>query len=368
MRITLSYIGIALCVVWFSTSTHSAAIRQFRINQEEEAARVAQEIIENHKDTLEIIFTGDVMQHTPQINVARTSDGSFDFSPQFEYVKPIFEAADLVVANLETTLSDGRYSGYPLFRTPRSLSRTLAECGVDIAALANNHCCDGGAKGVRTTIETLNGDDIKHTGVFLDDDDRAQNNPLILTESGVTIAIYNYTYGTNGMPIPRDHRVNLIDTIQIKNDLKSIPTDSIDCVIAIMHWGYEYQRHEHIEQRKLASMLQREGVDVVIGHHPHVVQPIYTTDDGKFIVAYSLGNFVSNQRKQYTDGGIMARLKIVKSYNKSIDISLDAIPTWVKLPNYQIIPPNIGDTLEMTPQSRQRYEEFLVETNQLLGL
>ena len=152
------------------------------------------------------------MQHLPQVEAARRENG-FDYSECFAAVLPRFRAADLTVVNLETTLTHSdRYTGYPMFRSPVALAEALAQAGVDIATMANNHCCDGGAGGIRTTIEVLDRCGICHTGVFADSLDRKLNHPLRIERHGVRFAFLSYTYGTNGLRVPRGTIVNPIDT------------------------------------------------------------------------------------------------------------------------------------------------------------
>ena len=220
-----------------------------------------------------LLFAGDVMQHFPQVTAARCGDG-FDYRGVFAYLRRRFHAADLVVVNLETTLTrTDRYTGYPCFRSPVALADALRDAGVDVAVLANNHCCDGGAAGVHTTVAELGRCGILHTGVFTDSLDRAANNPLWVERYGVRFALLNYTYGTNGIPVPAGVEVNLIDTARMAADLAAARRGAPDCVAVCIHWGNEYERRENAVQRHLAQFLRRHGADLVVGSHPHVVQP-----------------------------------------------------------------------------------------------
>lgn len=258
-----------------------------------------------------LIFAGDLMQHTPQLTAARTPEGDFDFNASFDWVRERFRAADAAIVNLETTLSEsGPYTGYPCFRSPAALAEALDSLGVDITVLANNHCCDGGSKGIRTTIRELDRHGIEHTGVFLDSSDFRARHPLRFEAGGIRFALLNYTYGTNGLPVPSGLSVNPIDTVRIAADLAAVEHDGVDCVIACMHWGNEYERRPNKVQRQLAGFLRRHGVDLIVGSHPHVVQPYEQDSNG--IVLYSLGNFVSNQRKRYCDGGIVATVEVTR--------------------------------------------------------
>lgn len=317
-------------------------------------------------DTIRLLFGGDFMQHMPQVNAARTPDGSYDYSRSTEYIAPMFREADVAVINLETTISTtGHYSGYPCFASPVEVVDEFETMGIDIALLANNHCCDRMARGIETTIEELNRRNIAHTGVYTDSVDYAQNNILYFERGGVRFALVNYTYGTNGIPVPKGKLVNLIDTTIIKRDLRTIDRDSVTCVIACMHWGNEYERHENREQRRLAEVLQREGVDIIIGSHPHVVQPFYA--DSTNVLFYSLGNLVSNQQRHYTDGGLIAEVEVIRCDTiEGLRYRATAHPVWVLCPGYRILPRSVGDTLTMPKASRDLYERFMRETDELL--
>ncbi len=233
-------------------------------------------VAESGVDTLRtatIVFGGDVMQHSQQVRAARQADGSYSYNAVFAGVKRLFESADVAVVNLETTLSDkGPYTGYPLFRSPDALALGLAEAGVDVALLANNHICDRGATGIRKTIAALDSARVRYTGAWADS--VRSDYPIRLDVGGFDIRLLNYTYGTNGMPVPKGMRVNMLDTAVIAQDLESIVRTDSTIIIAALHWGNEYQRKPSREQRELAGWLNLHGVDIIVGGHPHVVQPI----------------------------------------------------------------------------------------------
>ena len=291
---------------------------------------------------IELLFTGDVMQHLPQIKAARTANG-YDYAPSFEAVRPLLQQADVAVVNLETTLSmRPPYTGYPLFRAPAALVRELAQCGVDVACLANNHTLDYGARGVRQTITVLDSCGMRHTGVFADSTDYRANRIVRFEKNGIRVALLNYTYGTNGMPLPKGMLMHRIDTVRMAVDLQEAAVES-DCVVAVMHWGIEYERKPNREQRRLAAFLHRNGASIIIGHHPHTIQP-YEADSTR-VCFYSLGNFVSNQRKRYCDGGLMARVYIIKESNGDVHYAAEAIPVWVdKARGYRVEPLELADS------------------------
>ena len=216
---------------------------------------------------------------------------------------------------------------------------------MDVAVLANNHCCDNGAEGIRTSVEELDRCGIRHTGAFADSADYKKNNPLYLTYCGIRLAIVNYTYGTNGMPVPEGTVVNLIDTVRMAADLAAARASGVDFIVACVHWGDEYQRRENAAQRSLAAFLRRHGTDVVVGSHPHVIQPWVA--DLSHVVLYSLGNLVSGQRRRYTDGGLAATVEAVRHPEGRMTYRLETTPVWVSVPGYRILTPEAADTMTL---------------------
>ncbi len=315
-----------------------------------------------------IVAAGDLMQHMPQVTAARCPDGRYDYRESFRHVARYFREADLAIVNLETTLSDeGPYSGYPCFRSPSAVADAMRDMNIDLAVMANNHCCDRGARGIVSTTDILDRRGIARTGVFRDSLDYELNNVIYMERGGIAFAVVNYTYGTNGIPVPRGTIVNLLDTVAMARDLASIDRSRVDCVIAAVHWGNEYERRPNGEQRAVAAFLKRHGVDLIIGSHPHVVQPFETESDGG-VTLYSLGNFVSNQRKRYCDGGLVAVVDVTLAPDGRLSYDTDIVPVWVMCPAYAILPPEVGDTLGMNADSRRAYELFMADTRELLGI
>ena len=349
---------------------------KFAMRGEEHASHASGEdefIVEDviTTDTIRLVFGGDLMQHMPQITAARQSDGSYDYTASFEYITPLFRDADIAVLNFETTINtSGRYSGYPMFAAPPAVADAMVEMGIDIALLANNHCCDRSSRGIDSTIDEFTKRRISHIGAYKDSIDYADNNIQYFKCKGVNFALLNYTYGTNGIPIPKGRIVNLIDTTIIKRDLRSIPRDSADCIIACMHWGIEYERKANREQRALAELLRREGVDIIIGSHPHVVQPYEA--DSTHVTYYSLGNLVSNQQWRYSDGGLIAEVEVIRCDTvDGLRYQTNPHPVWVLLPKYKVLTRSVGDTLMMSATLRAQYpiyNQFMSDTDKLLGL
>ncbi|MDR1339547.1 MAG: CapA family protein [Prevotellaceae bacterium] len=266
-------------------------------------------------NAITLIFVGDVMQHSTQFKGALRDDGVYDFEPCFKYIKDEILSADLALANLEVPLAGKPYSGYPTFSGPDEIAMDLKKIGFDVLLTANNHSCDKGSKGVKRTVDILDSFGIVHTGMFRNRDERAEKYPLIVSVKNFRIAILNYTYSTNGMSA-NPLLINMIDSAQIIEDIEKAKLSASDIIIAFMHWGNEYERRPGDEQKKLTEMLFLNGVNLVIGAHPHVIQPMekrYSVD-GRCdkLVAYSLGNFVSNQPFPNTDGGAILKVSIVK--------------------------------------------------------
>ena len=289
--------------------------------------------------TIKLLFIGDVMGHGPQIKSAYVdSTKTYNYEPVFKYVKPIVEAADLAVGNLEVTLAKkGPYAGYPRFRSPDALATALRLAGFDMMVTANNHSNDGGLSGVLHTIDTLKGLGFYQTGTFKNEKEREGFYPLIVFKNDFKLAFLNYTYGTNGLATKAPAIVNMIDTIQMETDMTLARQLKPDAIIVLMHWGLEYKLIESEEQRMLTQKLYDWGADMVIGAHPHVVQPIKrktiqldSLTSKEVVVTYSLGNFISNQSKPNTDGGIIYEIELKKhKTNGDTWLGEDAyIPVW----------------------------------------
>lgn len=312
---------------------------------------------------LTILFAGDIMQHGPQIAAAlNDSTGIYDYTSCFQYVAPIISSKDLAIANLEVTLAGEPYSGYPQFSAPDELAVGAKNAGFDVLATANNHSCDRGDKGVLRTVRAIDSIGLMRTGTFKDSIDYRKNHPLIFTRNDITVALLNYTYGTNGLPFNYPAMVNLIDESKIINDLTYTKTLNPDFIIVFFHWGNEYQLNPSEQQLGLASLTMEHGADAVIGSHPHVLQPFEYHINGdslqrNHLVVYSLGNFVSNQRDRYKDGGAMVSFTLLKTWNRKTIIDPEYHLTWVYTPNennkrqYYIVPVNMpfNDTITDHP-------------------
>lgn len=272
-----------------------------------------------------LLFVGDIMIHGPQIKAARRPKlkAGYDFSASFDSISPLLRSADLCIGNLETTLAGKPYSGYPMFSSPDALAVALKEAGFDILTTANNHSADRGRRGIVRTLDLLDSLGIAHTGSYRKADDREQQTPLVVElEGSIKLGILAYTYGTNGMPIPKPTQIDLIDTLVIAQDLERAQRLGVDYQIVQIHWGEEYRRDPSSEQTELARWLHRQGVDAVIGSHPHVVQRSeWLQEEAQpTFVLYSLGNFISNQIKpEGTRAGLMLELRLVRQGSGQVE-------------------------------------------------
>ncbi len=271
---------------------------------------------------LSLLFVGDIMQHDSNIAAAFNSDkGNYDYSSCFEYVIPIVRSADLAIGNLELTLAGKPYKGYPQFSAPDELAYELKRVGFDVLVTANNHSVDRGRKGIERTIDVLDTLSMLHTGTFKDSITRQITYPLLIEKNGFRLSLLNYTYATNGIPVPRPTIVNLIDTVQIKADLAKAKNQKTDAIIVFMHWGDEYQSLPNKTQKILTDLCFREGAKFVIGSHPHVLQPMQWRKEQDQFVVYSLGNFISGQRPRYRDGGAMLWIDLKKIRQDSVSVT-----------------------------------------------
>lgn len=264
-----------------------------------------------------LLFAGDAMTHQAQLDQAKKlgTNGNYDFSDCFTLIAPEISKADYAVVNLETPLGGGRggYTGFPCFSAPDSYAVALKKAGFDLFLTANNHTLDRGDSGLRRTISVLDSLQIPHTGTFRDASERAKKVPFIADINGIKVAFLNYTYGTNGITARDGAEVSLIDRDAIKREIKSARDAGAELIAVCPHWGVEYQLHEHASQRSLTDFLLAEEVDMIIGSHPHVVQPMkmMSTPSGKQVpVVYSLGNFISNMKTDDTRGGAMVYVEI----------------------------------------------------------
>ncbi len=321
-----------------------------------------------------LLFVGDIMQHKPQVNAAKTQYG-YDYSMCFQHIQKEVKQADLAIANLETTLGGKPYSGYPMFSSPDELLYELLNTGFNVIQTANNHILDRKAKGLHRTLSILDSLNVYHTGSYTSKSNREQRNPLYIEKKGFKIAFLNYTYGTNGLTVDSPYIVNYIDTAVIGKDIQKAKLQQPDVIISLLHWGEEYQKNPNKGQKKLAHWLIKNGVDHIIGSHPHVIQPIHvltdTLKDQKNVIAYSLGNFISNMQREGTDGGMMLKLVLRKDscvQLKSCEYNLvwTGRPIVTEEKNFILFPTSEKE-FELNAKAHQSRTHFLTNTRKRLA-
>ncbi len=267
----------------------------------------------------ELLFAGDAMQHQAQLDRAKElGEGrGYDYSDCFTLIAPTVTKADYAVCNLEVPLGGGPdYTGYPCFSAPDSYAEALRDAGFDMMLTANNHCLDRRDKAARRTLKALDRIGLDHIGTYHDRADRDTLVPFIKDINGFKIGFLNYTYGTNGIAPREGMEVALIDRDKMKQEISLTRAAGAEIVVVNMHWGIEYVLLENGVQRSLADFLVAQGVDLIIGGHPHVVQPmkvVRNEKEGKdVLVVYSLGNLISNMKTADTRGGALVRATIVR--------------------------------------------------------
>lgn len=328
---------LALALLLLLTGCGSAPSTQADASEPPEATETV--VQPNIVSTLAVC--GDAMSHMPQTRDAYDSQaGAYDYKPMIRFAKPWIEQADYAVVNLETTFAGGPdYSGFPAFNTPDALGDALKDAGFDLVSTANNHCLDRGYDGMVRTLDVLDKLGLAHVGTYRSAEERAaQNGVYVADVGGIKVAFLSYTYGTNGIPVSKSHpdTVNILhtdymsdtqvlDTERIADDLAAAEALSPDLITVIVHWGVEYQTTQNEHQEEIADFLFDHGADVILGSHPHVLQPMETrtlTDrDGTThtgFVCWSLGNFISSQNDEYTDTTVVLNLELTKNPNTGV--------------------------------------------------
>ena len=339
------------------------------------ATYVAAQAVAQHFSRAELLFAGDLMQHQSQLDAARQPDGTYSYSPCYRHIKEYVSKADVAVANLETVIAGKPYGGYPSFCAPDSFLYAAIDAGFDIMLLANNHCLDRGRRGILCTLDKLDSLNIIHCGVYRDSIEREKRYPHIIKSRNMRIALLNYTYGTNGIPIPSPIVVNLIDKEAIARDIEKARSMRPDAIIVCMHWGDEFTHTPSKEQKRLTEWMLAQGVDHVVGNHPHVLQPMEVRRDSltpaRHAVIYSLSNLVSGMYARGRDGGALVTLSMQKFCGTTRLTQMKYLLTWVARPerdgvkNFEIWPAATPPQ-KLLPVTKTKLDEFLDDSRRLL--
>ena len=316
--------------------------------------------------TASFVVTGDLLMHRPVFESCwRASEGTWIFDPIFEHIVPYVQEADYAVANLETTLCGDNngytYGGFPQFNCPDGIATSAKDAGFDMFLTVNNHCYDTRVVGIQRTLDVLSKTGLESLGTQMTAEDPDYK---VIEINGIKVGMTAYTYETgDGLPdIPSINTIQcnpnsfgLINSFDYGNldrfyekmsaHLEAMRAEGAEAIVVFMHWGEEYQTAINGTQKKMAQQLCDMGVDVIVGGHPHVIQPTdlltSTLDENhKTLIIYSTGNAVSNQRIHemrlktgHTEDGILFRFTLVRYIDGTVMVqSADAIPTWVNMP------------------------------------
>jgi poly-gamma-glutamate capsule biosynthesis protein CapA/YwtB (metallophosphatase superfamily) len=376
-----------LPILFWSDNTFFKEKKSSIVNQNQDSEVGIPPQYKGEKDTIQrlrLMFAGDIMSQLSQIEAAETGGGRYDYTPCFQYIRPILETADVAIGNLECTLlAKPPYTGYPNFKSPEQLAKALKINGFDVIVTANNHALDAGLDGLKNTLKTVRNEGFLQTGTFANGDQKRLMYPLIFYKNGFKIALLNYTHHTNSIPIPTPSVVNKLDLQKIKLDIAEARRLKPDLIVTFLHWGEEYELDEGAEQREVAKQIHMAGSHLVVGGHPHVVQPIKNeqmTLGGKqydFLTAYSLGNFISSQPYPNTEGGIIFEVNLKKDHNRVLLDSYHYIPVLRYTPfeqgklKYYALPispfENNPELLKMPSDEREKMTAFAAKLRKHLA-
>lgn len=308
-----------------------------------------------------LLFVGDAMQHQAQLDKAKElGEGDYDYSDCFTLISPLVKKADYAVCNLEVPLGGGPdYTGYPCFSAPDSYAQALKEAGFDMMLTANNHCLDRKGKAAKRTLNALDSLKIDHIGTYRSTQERDSLVPFMKNINGYNIAFLNYTYGTNGIIPDEGIEVALIDKEKIKKEIDLAKIKGAEIIIVAIHWGIEYVLIENNIQRNLADYIVDCGADMIIGGHPHVVQPMKVVRNEKenkdVLIVYSLGNFISNMKTADTRGGALVMASLTRDNsgkarlkNVGYELLFAAKPEGEH--NFRVIPSYLQDSIPASQQ------------------
>lgn len=281
-----------------------------------------------------IFMVGDALIHSSIYQTAKQSDGSYDFRSMLEYIKPIALKYDLKYYNQETILGGASlgYSNYPRFNSPQEVGDAFIDAGFNLVSLATNHTMDKGEVGVINSVNYWKSkENVVFSGQWTSSEER--ETAEIHEINGIKYAFFSYTTWTNGLNTPsgKEYLNNVYSDEKAKTDIEKVK-DKVDVIIVAMHWGNEYSHGVSASQTNIANYLSSLGVNLIIGAHPHVVEPVEYINDGKTFVIYSLGNFISDQVGIERLTGLMMEVTM----KKVIDID-DSVTVSIENPKAELI-------------------------------
>lgn len=326
--------------------------------------------------TAVIRMVGDNLIHEPVANSGLRSDGTYNYDHLFENIKDDISQADIAIINQETVLGGTEMGilGYPRFNSPQEIGDAIVAAGFNVVQHANNHAMDQNEVGITKTMEFWNKHpDITVVGVSMSEEERSVTK--IVDANGIKVAILSYTTSLNGLPLPsgKPWMIHMLDYEEVTNDIKKAHNES-DFVIVLPHWGVEYSHAASEEQKRAAQVMADAGADLIIGTHPHVIEPIEwvsrSDGSGDVLVYYSLGNYVSNQSRPARMLGGMAEI-IIEKNNENVSISSAGIVPlvthyeWGNLQNSYSVYKLKDYTDDMAMRNGVLYNEFDSEGNKI---
>ncbi|NLW42753.1 MAG: CapA family protein [Tissierellia bacterium] len=346
---------LLLLVILMLTSCNTQEVKTpEEIHREKDLSEVeiTEEVHEPRVETIRIKAFGDIMFHMPQVRYANNSDGTYNFSESFSEVTEFIKDSDLSIANFESTTNPNRpYNGFPMFNSPPAVFYYIKSAGFDVLSTMNNHSLDTGVEGIETTLDAITAASLKSFGTARVGEEKFE----IYDTKDIKIGLLAYSQSLNGLDsrLNTDEKktmVNRLEEENVKADIEKMKELKCDLILIYPHWGVEYQSQMSDAQIEMAHKMAEWGGDIIIGNHPHVVQPTenYKTAGGRdsFIV-YSCGNFLSNQRKETMDGeeglniknterceqNIAFEIVIEKNFKEEKTVIKDVIhhPMWVGL-------------------------------------
>lgn len=367
------------------------------VTHEEKSAN--QEIKKEKTSDIKLISVGNILFHDTQLIGAKTETG-YDFNPSFQYMKDRIKGADLSIGVLETTFAGGKYTGYPVFNSPDEALTAIKNSGIGIVNYAHNHILDSGNNGVKRTLDVTSKSGLEYVGVRKDE----KSLPYLIKDiKDARIGIISYVFETsenkgirtiNSIPIPKDI-MNLINTFNyndlnkfyknIESNIKEMKSKGVNFVIASVHWGDEYNTEPNNYQKDMAKKLNELGVDLLLGEHPHVIQPyeVIKGSERDTLVTYSQGNFLSNQcyerlNNRLTEDGYMLEVTLQKYGGKIKLKNCEIIPTWVYREEkgndkytHRVIPVDLGinekEKYKLTDAAFERLKQSQKDTEKILG-
>lgn len=269
---------------------------------------------DSSRQTITLVAAGDCLMHNTQIWSGLQKDGSYSFDTFFPEIKSLIEEGDYSSTNFEAPMAGPArgYTGYPLFNSPDAAADAFKQAGFDLVVTANNHIMDQGIQGALRTMQVLHQAGLDTVGT----DDKPGLNPWLIKDiKGVKVGYLAYSYSTNGMPVPKDYSYffHFLSREKVLADVKAL-RPQVDILVLVLHWGQEYNVKATAEQKALARDFMEAGADVILGSHPHVIEPMEVVkigDQNKFVI-YSMGNLISHQIGQERNSGVVLKIKFTK--------------------------------------------------------